>query len=59
MKWYCGAGARYNAKFAKAVVKAKLASREQFRFMKKTYVVADHIKGVLEDLEEKRYAVVL
>lgn len=59
MKWYYGLGARYNTKFAKAVVKAKLASREKFRFMKKTYVVADHIKGVLEDLEEKRYAIVL
>ena len=56
MKPYHGAGGRYNKRFAMAVVKAKLADRKTFRFMKNAYVVADHVEGVLADMREGWYA---
>ena len=55
MNWYPGAGGRYNREFAAAVAKAKLADRKKFRFKGNVYLVADHIRGVLADVREKRY----
>ena len=59
MKWYYGAGGRYNERFARAVVKARLSGRDKFRFRGNTYIVTDHIGGVMDDLEEGRYSIVL
>ena len=47
--------ARYNTEFANAVVKAKLTDQKKFKFKGNVYTVADHIKGVLADVHEKRY----
>lgn len=55
MNWWSGAGGRYNREFAAAVARAKLADRKKFRFKGNVYLVADHVKGVLADVREKRY----
>ena len=55
MNWWSGAGGRYNREFATAVARAKLADRKKFKFKGNVYLVADHVKGVLADVREKRY----
>lgn len=49
----------YNAAFARAVVKARLAGRKTFRFRKNVYVAADHCKGVMADLRSGAYSITL
>lgn len=56
MKWWIGAGGRYNREFAAAVARAKLADKKAFVFKGKVYIVADHVEGVLADVREKRYS---
>ena len=56
MKWWTGAGGRYNKEFAAAVARAKLADKRAFTFKGNTYIVADHVEGVLADVREKRYS---
>lgn len=48
-------GGRYNMEFAAAVARAKLADRRKFKFKGNVYLVADHVKGVLADVREKKY----
>ena len=55
MNWWSGADGRYNREFAAAVARAKLADRKKFKFKGNVYLVADHVKGVLADVREKRY----
>lgn len=55
MKWWTGAGGRYNREFAAAVARAKLADKKAFMFKGNVYIVADHVEGVLADVREKRY----
>jgi len=55
MNWWGGTSQRYNREFAVAVAKAKLADKKKFRFKGNVYLVADHIRGVLADVREKRY----
>lgn len=50
MKWWS-----YTKEFAAAVARAKLSDRKKFKFKGDVYFVADHIKGVLTDVREKRY----
>lgn len=56
MKWWTGAGGRYNREFAAAVARAKLADKKAFMFKGNVYIVADHVEGVLADVREKRYS---
>ena len=56
MKWWTGAGGRYNREFAAAVARAKLADKKAFVFKGNVYIVADHVEGVLADVREKRYS---
>ena len=56
MKWWTGAGGRYNKEFAAAVARAKLADKKAFMFKGNVYFVADHVEGVLADVREKRYS---
>ena len=56
MNWYEGAGGRYNREFATAVARAKLADKKAFMFKGNVYFVADHVKGVLADVREKKYS---
>ena len=49
----------YNAEFARAVVKARLAGRKTFRYKKNVYLAADHYKGVMADLRSGAYSVTL
>ena len=56
MKWWTGAGGRYNREFAAAVARAKLADKKAFMFKGNVYIVADHVEGVLADVSEKRYS---
>ena len=56
MKWWTGAGGRYNKEFAAAVARAKLADKKAFMFKGNVYIVADHVEGVLADVREKRYS---
>ena len=55
MNWWSRTRGLYNKEFATAVVKAKLADRKKFKFKGNVYIVADHIKGVLVDIREKKY----
>lgn len=55
MNWWGGASQRYSREFAAAVARAKLLNRKKFRFKGNPYLVADHIRGVLADVREKRY----
>ena len=57
MRWWHGAGGRYNTKFALAVIKAKVSNRATFKFKGNRYVVKDHIAAVLEDIREGRYRI--
>ena len=56
MKWWAGAGGRYNREFAAAVARAKLADKKAFAFKGNVYFVADHVEGVLADVREKKYS---
>ena len=56
MKWWTGAGGRYNREFAAAVARAKLADKKAFMFKGNVYIVADHVEGVLADVRERRYS---
>ena len=55
MSWWDGVTQRYSREFAAAVARAKLLNKKKFRFNGNVYLVADHIRGVLADVHEKRY----
>mgnify|MGYP007122051844 CR=1 FL=1 len=48
----------YNTTFASAVITAKMLGQKTFEFMGKKVKVADHIKGVVSDLDRGKYKVV-
>lgn len=48
----------YNTTFASAVITAKMLGRTTFLFKCKRYKVADHIAGVVSDLDSGKYKVV-
>jgi len=48
----------YNTTFASAVITAKMLGQKTFDFKGKKVKVADHIKGVVSDLERGKYNVV-
>lgn len=48
----------YNTTFASAVITAKMLGQKTFEFMGKKVKVADHIAGVVSDLERGKYKVV-
>ena len=47
--------ARYNAEFAKAVIKEFLAGHKSFSWNKHRYVVDEHINDVCKDISEGWY----
>ena len=57
MNWTPGSHAHYNREFAEAVVKAFMSQRKKLRFRKRTYVVAEHIDNVREDLLNHMYKI--
>ena len=56
MNRWTGSCGRYNREFAAAVARAKLADKKAFMFKGNVYIVADHVEGVLADVQEKRYS---
>ena len=50
--------AMYNTDFASAVITAKMLGKTAFVFKGKRYKVANHIAGVVSDLDRGKYKVV-
>lgn len=48
----------YNTAFASAVITAKMLGKTTFVFKGKRYKVANHIAGVVSDLDRGKYKVV-
>lgn len=48
----------YSTTFASAVITAKMLGQKSFNFMGKEVKVADHIEGVVSDLNRGKYKVV-